>query len=408
MTNHRHLTLLKQDVKAWNYWRQENSEINIDLSGANLSNLNLSGVNLSGVNLSRVNFQETNLKCAYFKGANLYQACLMNADLSGSDLSEVELTEADLTKADVSSADLTNANLTKVNALLTNFEKSILTGACLENWQIDSSTNLDALVCDYFYGKQQKQQRYPQNEQQTFAPGEYYQFIRNNFNNLNYIDSIIIANSNSQENNRHAVDRNDSLIEESIDDSWKEESEKLPSKLIDSSVSSVDRTKQKNSVFHISLAFLLGIGVTIITLGQIFRQQIPTSSNNLINCDRYLLQQAKDAIFIRDEESLKQVMEQLEEFNSPLGGFADEECRQTLYDVKYIYAVHVKATQENHLLEAVELLCDLPEHFYQKRNHKPWFTQWVDSFADTSFPQQLAEYIKNNNCPAADYLITNQ
>ena len=405
MTNHRHLTLLKQDVKAWNYWRQENSEINIDLSGANLSNLNLSGVNLSRVNLSRVNFQETNLKCAYFKGANLYQACLMSADLSGSDLSEVELTEADLTKADVSSADLTNANLTRVNALLTNFEKSILTGACLENWQIDSSTNLDALVCDYFYGKQQKQQRYPQNEQQTFAPGEYYQFIRNN---LNYIDSIIIATRNSQEDNRHTVDRNDSLIEESIDDSWKEESEKLPSNLINSSVSPVDRTKQKNSVFHISLAFLLGIGVTIITLGQIFRQQIPTSSNNLINCDRDLLKQAKDAIFIRDEESLKQVMEQLEEFNSPLGGFADEECRQTLYDVKYIYAVHVKATQENHLLEAVELLCDLPEQFYQKRNHKPWFTQWAERFADTSFPQQLTEYIENNNCPAANYLTKNQ
>ena len=412
MTHNRHLTLLKQDVKAWNWWRQENSKIDLDLSGTNLSNLNLSGVNLSGVNLSKVNFKGTNLKCAYLRGANLRQACLINADLSGSDLSEVELTEANLTEADLSSADLTNANLTKVNAVLTNFEKSILTGACLEDWQIDSNTNLEELVCDYFYGKQQKQQRYPRDIKQNFVPGEYHKFIRNNFNDLNDIDAIILANlnpeRNSQEDNRHTLAQNDNLVEESIDDSWQEETDNLPSKLMGSSDSSAEPIKQKNSLLNLSLAFLLGILLTILTFGQLFRQTSTTnSSNNLINCDLNLLKQARDAIVTRDEASLKRAMEQLKEFNSPLGGFADEQCRQTLHDVKYIYAIHIKAKQEDHLLEAVEILCELPEQFYQERKHKTWFTEWINTFSDTSFPQQLTKYTQNNDCPAANYLTDN-
>lgn len=399
MTNKRHLTLLKQDVKTWNCWRQENRRIKLDLSGTNLSALNLSGVDLSGVDLSGVDFRGTNLKCAYLKGANLYRACLINANLSGSDLSEVELTEANLTKANISSADLTNANLTKVTALLTNFKKSILTGACLENWQIDSNTNLEALVCDYFYGKGQNQQRYPQNEQENFVPGEYYQSIRNNFD---YIDALVFANSHSPLNNQHIVEQSNNLIE-SIDNSWQEESENSQSQLTDSNIPTVDKRKQKDSIINLSLAFLLGIIVTIITVGKVFEQE-STSSNSFIECDYSLLKQAEDAILIQDEESLKQAMKQLEEFDSPLGAFADEQCRETLYKVKYIYAISIKATKENNLLKAVEILCELPEQFYQKKKNKPWFTHWSNSFDYPNFPQQLAEYIKTNSCPADNYL----
>ncbi|MDJ0687263.1 MAG: pentapeptide repeat-containing protein [Xenococcaceae cyanobacterium MO_188.B32] len=460
MTNNRHLTLLKQDVKAWNCWRQENSRVNLDLSGTNLSNLNLSGVNLSGVNLSGVDLRKTNLKCAYLKGANLDRACLISANLNGSDLSEVDLTQADLTRADLSSADLTNANLTQVTALQTNFKKSILTGACLENWQINNLTNLEEIVCDYFYGKQEQQQRYPQDERQNFAPGEYYQIIRNNFNDSNYMDAIVIANNNSQSsvpylekkerprkgflrkgtrsdagladdriprlNDRSTVEQSDNLVEESIDDSWREESsvphlekagladdripqsENAPPKLIGSSIAAVDRVKQKkDSLVHLSIAFLLGIIVTILTFGQIFKQA-STSSNSVINCDNSLLKRAEDAVFIQEEESLRQVMHELEEFNTPLGGFADEKCKQTLYKVQYVYAIHIKATKENNLLKAVKMLCELPEQFYQNRKHKPWFTRWVNSVDNPDFPQQLTEYLKANSCPAANYLNDNQ
>ena len=441
MTNNRHLTLLRQDVKAWNCWRQENSRVNLNLSNLNLSNLNLSGVNLSGVNLSGVDLRKTNLKCAYLKGANLDRACLISANLSGSDLSKVNLTEANLTKANLSLANLADANLTQVTAFQTNFKKSILTGACLENWQIDRHTNLEELVCDYFYGKQQQQQRYPQDEQQNFAPGECDRIIRSNFDDSNYLDALVIANNNSQSHDRATAEPSNNLLEESIDDNWKEESpvprlakaktrqansvrpremsagladdpipqsENEQSKLNGSSIADVDRAKQKKgSLVNFSIAFLLGIIVTLLTVGQIFKQA-STSSDNVLSCNNSLLKRAEDAVFIQEEESLRQVMHELEEFDTPLGGFADEKCKQTLYKVKYVYAIHIKATKENNLLEAVEMLCELPEQFYQNRKHKPWFTRWVNSVENPDFPQQLAEYLKANSCPAATYLNDNE
>ena len=403
MTNNRHLTLLKHDVKAWNYWRQENSEIELDFSEANLSNLNLSGVNLSRVNLSRVDLSGTNLKCADLKGANLHKACLANANLSGSDLSEVKLTEANLTRADISYANLENANLTNVNALVTNFKNSILTGACLENWQIDNNTNLEALVCDYFYGKQQKKLRYPQNEYQNFAPGEYYRFIRNDFNAL---DALVATNNNSKENKQQISAQKNNILEPG-EDNWREEAENLEENLIDSNDSSPEKKKQSKSIIHLSLALAFGIIVVGISLGQLFNKT-STSSDSFITCDPSLLKQAKDAIFIRDEGKLKNLMKQLEEFNSPLGGFADEQCRQTLYDLKYTYAIQVKATKENNLLGAVEILCELPEQYYQQSNHKPWFARWINTYSNTNFPQQLEEYVENNGCPAATYLNPKQ
>ena len=475
MTNRRHLSLLKHDVKAWNYWRQENSDLKLDLSGANLSKLNLSGVNLSGANLRGVNLSGTNLKCAYLKGSNFYQACLTKANLSGSDLSEVDLTEADLSKADISSANLKNANLTKAKALLTNFQNSILTGACLEDWHIDSNTNLQALVCDYFYGKQGKQQRYPQNELQNFAPGECTQFIIDYFNQIN---AIVVANNNKpNQNSQEKVHEDKNIIDEvetdeevmrergsqdweetsrhepspksrqrsqeedaiselgsdtlaihdeetsphafsisdprfavqqpstfdHIDNNWDEEQEKINPDSASLIISPATLSQKKNSVVRFSVALLFGLIVTGIAMRQIFKRA-PIANNNLINCDSTLLKQAEDAIFIRDEEGLKQVIQELDEFDSPLGNLVDEQCKQTLYEVKYIYAIQIKAMRDNNLLEAAKLLCQLPEQYYQQKEHKPWFLRWSNSFAHTDFPQQLSEYIKANNCPAATYL----
>lgn len=420
MTKRRHLTLLKQDVKIWNSWRQENSNIKLDFSDANLSDLNLSGANLSEINLSGVDFQGTNLRCAYLKRANLYQACLVNANLSGSDLSEAELTEANLTNADVSDANLKDADLTNSSALCTNFKNSIFTGVCLENWQIDSSTNLEKLACDYFYAKSKKQQRYPQDEKQNFAPGEYYRFISTSSDDR---DVLILTDDNSQENIPKAIQGNNDAAE-LLDDLWAEEplapslersdssrkrllpSNHLSSHATNSNIAQSDRVERKNSIIQLSLAFVFGIILTAIALGQIF-EKTPRVSDNFMSCDRKLIKQARDAIFVRDEANLKQIMTLLEDFNSPLGGFADEKCRETLYEIKYTYAIEIKANQEHNLLEAVELLCELPEQYYQNKEHQPWFSRWVNTFANTNFPQQLADYVEVHGCPAADYLNQN-
>jgi uncharacterized protein YjbI with pentapeptide repeats len=56
--------LLKQDVQAWNEWRRENPDVQVDLRGANLSGATLNGADLRG---------------AAFNGANLISAVLFGA-----------------------------------------------------------------------------------------------------------------------------------------------------------------------------------------------------------------------------------------------------------------------------------------------------------------------------------------
>lgn len=61
MANRKQLKILKEGVEVWNRWREQASEVTLDLSRANLSR----------VNLSRVNLARTFLTGASLVGANL-------------------------------------------------------------------------------------------------------------------------------------------------------------------------------------------------------------------------------------------------------------------------------------------------------------------------------------------------
>ena len=61
MANEEHLKILKQGVKAWNLWREENPNISPDLSGAYLSGADLSRANLIGADLSVADLRGANL-----------------------------------------------------------------------------------------------------------------------------------------------------------------------------------------------------------------------------------------------------------------------------------------------------------------------------------------------------------
>ena len=52
MANQQYIDLLRQGVKAWNAWRQENPTEVPDLNETDLGAVDLSGANLSRVNLS--------------------------------------------------------------------------------------------------------------------------------------------------------------------------------------------------------------------------------------------------------------------------------------------------------------------------------------------------------------------
>ncbi|HEY9740503.1 MAG TPA: pentapeptide repeat-containing protein [Coleofasciculaceae cyanobacterium] len=152
-----------------------------DLIGANLIGANLNGAYLSGADLSKANLSGADLIGAKLIGAklsgtNLSGANLTRANLIGAYLRGANLRGATLNRANFSRTNLSKANLQRTKALNTNFNKAILTEACLEDWHINSGTNLDKVICDYVYLQTNQQERFP--TEGSFAPGEFTQLFQ--------------------------------------------------------------------------------------------------------------------------------------------------------------------------------------------------------------------------------------
>ena len=124
MANAEHLQILRQGVKIWNGWREKNSEVFPALAEA-----------------------------------KLWQADLWGANLGG-------------------------ANLSEARALSTNFTQAILTGACIQDWRINSETILENVNCSYIYFKVYGQERRPSDPNRNFKPGEFARLVEK------YIETI--------------------------------------------------------------------------------------------------------------------------------------------------------------------------------------------------------------------------
>jgi uncharacterized protein YjbI with pentapeptide repeats len=101
-----------------------------------------------------------------YKGLNLKGAYLAGADLSGADF-----TEADLNGSTLENATLTNAHLDRASVIEVEFKGADLTGACLESWNIDSTTHFEGAHADYVYLLANKQERRPAGG--SFGEGEF-------------------------------------------------------------------------------------------------------------------------------------------------------------------------------------------------------------------------------------------
>ncbi|MBV5343671.1 pentapeptide repeat-containing protein, partial [bacterium] len=106
---------LRQGVKVWNKWREENPSIEINLTEANLSNINLSSANLSAVNLHRANLRKANLSKANLIASDLSEANLNGASLSKANISEADLSGVDITYSSLIRTVVSNAKISKSN-----------------------------------------------------------------------------------------------------------------------------------------------------------------------------------------------------------------------------------------------------------------------------------------------------
>jgi uncharacterized protein YjbI with pentapeptide repeats len=222
MANLEHLSILRQGVETWNQWREINPHLIPDLYDADLRNYALQGANLSRVvlgktslslahlqganlfqadlyeaDLFRANLQSVNLQQAYLCRANLYRANLSHSQLQQARLGRSDLTKANLSQANLAHTSFTEANLSQANcqdsdfsyAFLksarvygTNFDNADLTGTCLQDWHTDHFTQLNTVICKYFYRSyniwdNKFLQRFPASAQEYLAPGELASYL---------------------------------------------------------------------------------------------------------------------------------------------------------------------------------------------------------------------------------------
>jgi uncharacterized protein YjbI with pentapeptide repeats len=178
--------------------------------GSNLTNADFTEATLKNTNFSNIKIIRTNFHLAKnIDKARLDNTILINPiiqdlavtkrgtnksyigynlkgiNLDYADMSYSNLSEADISEATLKCANLEYANLTKTQAVATNFQESRLTGACLEAWNIDSTTQLQRVICDYVYLLNNQQERRPSSGE--FAPGEFTKLFQIAINTVDLI-----------------------------------------------------------------------------------------------------------------------------------------------------------------------------------------------------------------------------
>ena len=181
---------------------EESNFIRANLTGADFSYSNLEYADFSNANLSGTNFEEANLDgarldnseftCANLYGATLKDASLTETDFEAASIDNTNFQNANLRGANLNGASIEKANLSytllsRIQALATSFKGTVLTGACIQDWNINNDTILDDVICDYIYLKEGKKERIPHDSTKIFKPGEFAKYIEKALNTVDLI-----------------------------------------------------------------------------------------------------------------------------------------------------------------------------------------------------------------------------
>ncbi|MFP3962438.1 pentapeptide repeat-containing protein [Actinomadura fulvescens] len=134
------IEILRQGPFAFNQWRADNAEQELDLSGADLRGLDLDKMVFAGANLA---------------GADLSGASALGAIFSGADLTGANLAGVDLTRAGFGHSELVNATIAFTRLGKAMIQPAILTGAAFTGATLDHTsfrecdlTDVDLRGCD--------------------------------------------------------------------------------------------------------------------------------------------------------------------------------------------------------------------------------------------------------------------
>jgi uncharacterized protein YjbI with pentapeptide repeats len=177
--------------------------IKSDLRFANFEQANLSYAKLIGASFEDTNFEESNLQNADFSMAYIRFSCFRKANLrgtkffkailSGIDFIEATLDQTNFVDTNLGASNFTNASLIEsdlryAQAISCIFTGVKLTGAYIQDWNINASTRLDNIDCKYVYRKgflTGERERFPLID--NFAPGEFTKLFQKSLETVDLI-----------------------------------------------------------------------------------------------------------------------------------------------------------------------------------------------------------------------------
>ena len=145
MANPEHLRILKQGVKVWNKWREDNPSVRPDLFSTDLSSMTLIGANFFQTRFDDTNLSNSNLSRARLTQASLNGAYLISANLSRADCVLTDFSSAKLAKVDYRGAFLHLASFSRAQVEDADFGGALTNGTIWGGVDLSRAKGLDTI-----------------------------------------------------------------------------------------------------------------------------------------------------------------------------------------------------------------------------------------------------------------------